>query len=72
MNKLSRTFGCALFLSAFSALAWADGRITQIDFSGPDDQSHPDVVQITIEGASTSRAVIRPTRRSGTTAGDST
>jgi len=50
MSKLSRTFACALFLSAFSSLARADGRIIQIDFAGPDDPTHPDVVQITIEG----------------------
>jgi len=50
MSQLSRTFVSALLLSAFSSLAQADGRITQIDFSGPDDPSHPDVVQISIEG----------------------
>ena len=50
MSRLSKTFVAGLFLSAFSSFARADGRITQIDFSGPDDPNHPDVVQITIEG----------------------
>ncbi len=50
MNRLSRTFFAGLLLSAFSSFARADGRIIQIDFSGPDDPNHPEVVQITIEG----------------------
>ena|SRR5436190_10532540 len=50
MDKSSRTFVAALSLCALSSFAHADGRITQIDFSGPDDPTHPNVVQITIEG----------------------
>jgi hypothetical protein len=50
MSKLPRTFISAVLLSAFSSLAYADGRILQIDFCGPDDPNHPDVVQISIEG----------------------
>ncbi len=46
----SRTFIAALVLSAFAPLAQAEGRIIQIDFSGPDDPVHPNVVQLTIEG----------------------
>lgn len=34
----------------FSNLAIADGKITRIYFSGPDDGSHSNVVQIMIEG----------------------
>ena len=50
MSRLSKTFAAGLLLSAFSTFARADGRIIQIDFSGPDDPVHPDVVQLTIEG----------------------
>ena len=44
------TLIAGLLLSALASRAAADGRITQIDFSGPDDPTHPDVVQIVIEG----------------------
>ena len=53
MNRLSRTLFAGLVLSAFSSFAQADGRIIQIDFSGPDDPNHPDVVQIVLEGGYT-------------------
>jgi hypothetical protein len=44
------TYIAALLLSATASFAHADGRIIQVDFSGPDDPSHPNVLQITIEG----------------------
>jgi len=49
-SRTPSRFIAALVLSVFSTVAWADGRITQIDVSGPDDPNHPDVVQIVIEG----------------------
>ena len=39
----------ALVAVASPQSAFADGRITQIDFCGPDDPNHPNVVQIVTE-----------------------
>ena len=50
MSKRSKTFVAGLHLSAWSTFARADGRIIQIDLSGPDDPVHPDAVQLTIQG----------------------
>jgi hypothetical protein len=47
-SRISLIAGLLLF--GLTSRAMADGRITQIDFSGPDDPTHPDVVQIVIEG----------------------
>lgn len=49
-NKTDKTLRLALVLSTLTSLAMADGRIVQMDFCGPDDPNHPDVVQIIIEG----------------------
>lgn len=45
----SRSLLAVGLLAVFPALAFADGRITQIDFCGPDDPSHPNVVQVVTE-----------------------
>lgn len=50
MIRLSRTKAAGILLAILPSLALADGRIVQIDCSGPDDPNHPDVVQIAIEG----------------------
>ena len=44
-----RTLVSAAVLGALASFAAADGRITQIDFCGPDDPNHPNVVQIVTE-----------------------
>lgn len=50
MNLIpSRAASAALLLATFVPFAAADGRITQIDFCGPDDPNHPNVVQIVTE-----------------------
>lgn len=40
----------AIGLLVLSVNAWADGKITGLVFSGPDDPSHQNIVQIQIEG----------------------
>lgn len=45
----SRTAIAVALMAVLPAVALADGRITQIDYCGPDDPNHPNVVQIVTE-----------------------
>lgn len=47
--RILRTLSTATLIAALASMAAADGRISQIDYCGPDDPNHPNVVQIVTE-----------------------
>jgi len=58
--KSSKIVMGVLLSAFFCSYVQAEGKIVQIDFSGPDDPNHPNIVQLMIEGGFSSSGSCDP------------